>query len=137
MDRLFFDTNILLDILAKRVSFWGDALEVLYLAKSRTVHSATTALSLSDIFYVMRKEHSQRTRIFFRELRSFMEITPIGGKEVDRALENLLPDFEDCLQWEAACHWNATHLITRNGKDFPFSTKIAVMDAATYLKGIR
>ena len=54
MDRLFFDTNVLLDILERRAPWFPEAVECLALVKSSQCVGAMTALSLSDIAYIQR-----------------------------------------------------------------------------------
>lgn len=133
MDRLFLDTNVLLDVLEKRPAFVADSLRVIGLAKSRKVHAAVSPLSLSDITYILRKSQQATVLRFFEKLREAVEIAALGEWEVDAALAAAMPDFEDALQWQAARNWNASHFVTRNTSDFPSSQVIAVMSPAEYL----
>ena len=69
MDRLFIDTNVLLDVLESRPTFVADSLRVIALAKSRQARAAVSPLSLSDITYILRESEQDRILRFFRELR--------------------------------------------------------------------
>ena len=134
MDRLFLDTNVLIDVLRRRTGFWQEAMMALSLAKEGQVIASITALSLSDISYVLRKGGADEMLSFFTELRLCIDVASLGKEEVDRALADPLADFEDTLQWVAATSWKATHLITRNEKDFPKGGALKVMSPMTYLQ---
>ncbi len=133
MDRLFIDTNVLLDVLENRMPFVSDSLRVLTLAKSGAATVAVSALTLSDIAYILRKPEQPRVLRFFRELRKVVGIASIGSTEVDQALASGMADFEDALQWQGARAWKASHFITRNPSDFPGDTDIAVVTPDEYL----
>ena len=93
---------------------------------------ACSALSLSDISYILRRSDTGQLINFFSQLRSFLDIAPLGNGEVDQALRSKFTDFEDALQWQAASSWKATHFITRNISDFPRSKKLKVQTPAAY-----
>ena len=133
MDRLFFDTNVLLDVLESRPAYVADSLRVIALAKSRQARAAVSPLSLSDITYILRKSEQDRILRFFLELRRELEIAALGEAEVDRSLASGMADFEDALQWQASHTWNATHVITRNTSDFPCGEGIVVVSPSEYL----
>lgn len=136
MDRLFLDTNVLLDVLEGRPAFVGESLRVLSLAKSLRAEADVSALSLSDITYILRKSDQDRVLRFFGELRTAIGIAAVGGGEVDRALASGMADFEDALQWQAAQSWKATHFITRNTSDFPAGEGPVVVAPADYLASL-
>ena len=133
MDRLFVDTNVLLDVLESRAAFVADSLRVIALAKSQQARAAVSPLSLSDITYILRRSEQGRVLRFFRELRGAVEIAGLGEAETDRALAAGMADFEDALQWQAAHTWNASHFITRNTSDFPGDQGIVVAAPSEYL----
>jgi hypothetical protein len=55
---------------------------------------------------------------------------------VDAALARQLPDMEDGFQFEAALQWKATHLLTRNVKDFPNDSSLQILGPAAYLASL-
>jgi predicted nucleic acid-binding protein len=133
MDRLFLDTNILIDVGARRSPYYLDGLEVMGLVSEGLAEGALSALSLSNMAYVMQNLNEVSQIGFFRSLRKHLEVSPMGQLEVDRALKRGLGDFEDGLQWESALGWKATHLLTRNVKDFPVSRSRKVLTPTVYL----
>lgn len=54
--RLMIDTNIFLDVLTEREPFYRDSRAVLELCESRKVHGFLSASSVTDIFYLIRRE---------------------------------------------------------------------------------
>lgn len=133
MDKLFLDTNILIDVGARRSPYYLDGLEVMSLISEGLAEGALSVLSLSNMAYVMRNLNGVSQIGFFRTLRKNLKVSPMGQLEVDRALKRGFGDFEDGLQWESAIGWKATHLITRNVKDFPVSRSLKVMTPTVYL----
>lgn len=134
MDKLFLDTNILLDVANRRHPHYADSLELMDYIVSGQAIGGVAALSFSNIAYVLRKQNTRQLQAFFRHLRSFLDISPMAATEVDRAIASKFTDFEDALQWHCACEWGATHLITRNIQDFPAKRKPRILSPAQYLK---
>jgi hypothetical protein len=133
MHRLFFDTNVLLDVLEQRSPWFPESAECLALARHGTCSGAITALSLSDIAYIQRATPSGKVYDTFQTLRAFLDIAPLSAASIDASLIRRLPDMEDGFQWEAALFWKATHFITRNVKDFPRSDSLVVQRPSEYL----
>lgn len=66
------------------------------------------------------------------ELRSNVQIVPIGETSVDAALKLRSKDFEDALQYFSAKEADVDCIITRNKKDFNFSD-IPVLDPIEFI----
>ncbi len=133
MDRLLFDTNVVLDVLARRAPHLTDSLCCIALARAKRAVGAVTALTLSDASYVCRKQDYDEVLSAFSAMRSYLDVALLNGVIVDNAIRRRLPDFEDGLQWAAARAWKATHLITRNVDDFPRSRGMRIVSPAAYL----
>ena len=127
MDRLFFDTNVLLDVLEARAPWFPDATACLDRVRCGDCKGAMTALSLSDIAYIQRGTSTDRIRKAFRDLRDFLAIASLDQEAVDQALRSRLSDLEDTFQFQAALRWGATHLLTRNVNDFPKKSSLLVL----------
>ena len=134
MDRLFFDTNILLDVLEQRAPWFPEAAECLARARRGQCAGAISALSLSDIAYIQKLASISTLYKSFRCLRKFLDIASLNTDTVDASLSRQLPDIEDGFQLEAALNWKATHLLTRNVKDFPLDAPIIIQTPAQYLQ---
>lgn len=133
MDKLFFDTNVLLDVLECRAPWFPDSSECLALARYGKCLGAINALSISNITYIQRASPPGEIYPVFKRLRGFLDLAPLDSPVVDAALARELQDLEDGLQLESALAWGATHLITRNIKDFPSNSLITILTPADYL----
>jgi hypothetical protein len=133
MDKLFYDTNVLLDVLECRAPWFPDSLECLALARYGQCQGAFNALSISNITYIQRTTPATEIYSVFKRLREFLDLASLDGLVVDAALRRELSDLEDGLQLESALAWGATHLITRNVKDFPPNSPIVVTTPADYI----
>ena len=134
MDRLFYDTNVLLDVLECRAPWFPDSSECLAFARVGKCPGAINALSISNITYIQRASPVSVIYSVFQRLREFLDLASLDSAVVDAALARELPDLEDGLQLESALSWGATHLITRNVKDFPSHSSITVLAPADYLE---
>ena len=133
MDRLLFDTNVILDVLEERAPWFPEAAECLALVREGRCAGAVTAITLSDIAYIQRPADTAKVYATFARLLSFLEIASVDQSVVEATLRRQLADIEDGFQLEAARQWNATHLLTRNVKDFPSNAGIRILPPAEYL----
>lgn len=136
MDRLFLDTNVLLDVLEKRAPWFPESTECLARVRNHVCKGAVTALTLSDIAYIQKTASTEKLYATFRLLREFIEIANLDAVAVDKTMTDQLEDLEDGLQLSAALGWKATHLITRNTKDFPSHPLLVIQTPAEYLRSI-
>lgn len=134
MTKLFVDTNIILDLLAKREGFYTDAAELFSLADKKQVRLAVSALSFANTDYVLSRLSSPRTsRETLRKFKVLVEVWGLDDKLTELALsDQRFTDFEDGLQYYSALENKADIIITRNKKDFKFS-KIPVLTAKEFL----
>jgi predicted nucleic acid-binding protein len=134
MKHIFLDTNILLDVLAKRVPFYEVAAELFSLADKGEIELFVSALSFANINYILTKMTSADiTRTTLLKLKTLVQIIPLDEKAIILSLnDKSFPDFEDGLQYYAAITINADAIITRNLKDFINST-IPAMNAKSFL----
>ena len=133
MEKLFYDTNVLLDVLERRAPWFPESSAVLALARSGECRGALNALSISNISYIQRATPRSEIYSVFQRLRAFLDVAPLDAVGVDAALKKKLPDLEDGLQLESALAWGATHLITRNAEDFPSNASLAVLTPTDFL----
>lgn len=136
MDSLFLDTNVLLDAIGERAPFFDDTVAVFALLEIGKAKGAFGGMSLATIDYVLGATPPRQKLAKFSALRKYLDVAPLGQAEVDRALKRGQPDFEDGLQWESAKSWGATHLLTRNVRDFPVSRALPVLTPTQYLEAL-
>jgi len=118
--RIFVDTNLLLDVLARREPFYAAAARVWTLAETGACEALVSAISFNNVFYIVRKVRdataARRALILLRDV--FASVAP-DQRILNQAIDSDLPDFEDAIQFYSALHARADYLLTRNVGDFP------------------
>jgi len=118
--RLFLDANVLLDVLAKREPHWRASARVLAVIDKPRVVGVVAAHSVTTIYYLLAKHLSKdKARAAIVDLLNLVETASVDHHVLSQALALGWNDFEDALQAAAALASKATHLITRNPRDFP------------------
>jgi predicted nucleic acid-binding protein len=114
------DTNVLLDVLARREPFYADSAKVWTLAESGQITGLISVLSLANLFYLLRRMNGHNfAREALRSLRHIFRLVPMDLPVVDQAVDGDMADFEDAIQFFSAVRAGAAVLITRNPADFP------------------
>ncbi len=136
MKRLFLDTNIVIDLLDKRMPFCEDAATLFaeaYHKRVQLIISPTTYATAS--FLLGRHNSIEEVHNLLANLRQLTHVSTEDERVVDDAIASKFADFEDALQYYSAIRVKADVIITRNGKDFAAS-RIPVMTAAEYLESL-
>ncbi|MFW6327945.1 MAG: type II toxin-antitoxin system VapC family toxin [Bacteroidota bacterium] len=121
--RLLIDTNIILDIALKRDPFFKDSAELIKKIDNEKITGFITATTITDIYYIAKKEKGNSTAIeFISNLIEFIDIIGIDKTILIEALSTKMPDFEDSIQSVASKNNDIDFIITRNIKDFKYSS---------------
>jgi predicted nucleic acid-binding protein len=119
MNRIFLDSDIILDVLCKREPFYDFAAEVFTLGDTGKILLFTTSLVFANIFYILRKILGiEKAKELLRKLRLMISVLSVGEKTVDLALNAKFNDFEDGIQYFTARENDISILLTRNKKDY-------------------
>ena len=117
--RLFLDANVVLDVLAMREPHWQASVRVLAAIEGRRATGLVAAHSVTTIFYLLSKHLNRRkARAAIVQLLGLVRAAPVDHDVLLQALSLGWDDFEDAVQAAAALGAKATHLITRNPRDF-------------------
>lgn len=136
-DKLFLDTNVMLDLLGERDPFYESAAKIATIADRGDIQLVVSALSYSTVYYILSKfESDENVREKLRKFKVIAETADLTDKIVDKGLGSRFIDFEDALQYHCALNSNCNFLITRNGKDFRESD-IPVMTPVEFLKSMK
>jgi predicted nucleic acid-binding protein len=137
MSRLLIDTNIVIDLLAKREEFYPEAATLFSLADQKLITLTTSSLTFANTNYILSKlKNAKEARAILRKFKVLIETLSLDDKIVELALSDAkFTDFEDGLQYYTAIENNVEIIITRNKKDFKNST-IPLMTAKEYLAKI-
>jgi predicted nucleic acid-binding protein len=133
-EKIFIDSDIIIDVLAERNEFVESAAELFELSHLNEIELFTTAVVLANVFYMLRKTSGiKNAKKNLQKLRLIIHVLPINEKAVDLSLNSQFNDFEDGLQYFTAKENNISKLITRNIKDYKVDDMI-VETAEEYIK---
>ena len=119
---VFFDTNVLMDVLLQRHPFVDKSREVWFLAERGKVVGLVSALSFPNIYYVARKALGAKTALSMMSLlRDTLTAVPLDGQILNQAVDAKFSDFEDAIQYFSARRADAECLLTRNADHLPAS----------------
>lgn len=135
MKRLFVDTNIVIDLFAKREPFYTEAATLFSLADTKKLLLNVSALTFANANYILLQSKKQdEAKLILRKLKLIVSVVSLDEKIVGLSLnDNDFKDYEDALQYYSALDNGAEAIITRNLRDFKKS-KLPVMTAAQFLK---
>lgn len=133
MEKVFIDSDIILDMLMDREPFNIPAAKLISMGFRGLVKTYTSSSCLLNIHYVLCKQNGKKAaRQILMEFRKMISVLGVDDKVIDEALHSDFDDFEDAVQYHTALKNKVTVVITRNIKDYKRAT-IPVMTAETYL----
>ena len=119
MEKIFLDTNILLDAALKRIP---------HAEHSAAIYSSdqflkyTSSLSVSNFHFLIRKDFDKRiARTHVGALIHHCHIIDVNAAMIQNAYDSLFhafTDFEDAIQHYCAVAHSMDAIITRNDRDF-------------------
>ena len=134
MENIFVDTNIIIDLLAKRDLFYKDAQALFTLSDKKEIQLCISSLSFANAYYSIVKHHKDiDAKKYLAKFKVLVKVLPLEDKAIELALASDFNDFEDGLQYFIAMDNESDIIITRNKKDFK-NAKIPVMTAGEYLR---
>lgn len=134
MQRIFLDTNAVIDFLGEREPHYNSVAKVITLADKKKIKIFTSTVSVATTHYILSKfENAKSALEKIRKFKVLCSISVTNDEVVEKAINSNFNDFEDALQYFSAVETKCDIIITRNEKDFK-SALIPVMNAETYLK---
>lgn len=135
--KIFVDSDVVIDFFTDREPHANAASELFELNELGSVKIYISAVSVNNIYYIVRKFLGHKKTIEVIELLNEMtEIIGTTKSEIVSVLKNNFSDYEDSVQYSSALTVNDLDaIITRNTKDFK-NSKIAVMTPVNFLKMI-
>ncbi|MFA6261743.1 MAG: PIN domain-containing protein [Bacteroidia bacterium] len=133
-DRIFVDSDIVLDLLSGRLPHYNAAAELFSLADEGSVKLFVSSLSFANVNYILSRQYNaNQARKKLLKLKTLISILSVNEKIIELALSSEFRDFEDAIQYYTAIENDLTLLLTRNLKDFR-KADISVLTAEQYLK---
>jgi len=130
MKRIFLDTNIVLDMLI-REEYKPQIRDLIVKCSDKEI--CISYLTVANAAYIMRKYPKSEINNNIKLILELFNIIPNDRSQVEKAIKQEVPDFEDMLQYQSAISANCEVILTRNAKDFPFAN-IPVMTVQDFLR---
>ena len=126
--KILVDTNVILDIFQKREPFFADSYHALRKVIESDAECLISASAATDIFYILRKalQSTQKAKNRIEQLSQIVTFADVQGVDIHTALMRPMSDFEDAVVDAEAERSGASHILTRNTKDFADSTVPAI-----------
>lgn len=136
MQKIFADTDVVLDILTGRQPHYQFAARLFSLAERKEIRIYLCALSIVNIDYILRRQKSANfSRAVLKNLTGLTSILPVNHETIDKALASGFTDFEDAVQYHCALQNDLKILITRNLKDYK-KAQISVLTPQQFLASL-
>ena len=134
--KTLIDTNIILDVLTKRETFYINSAKVWTLVREGIIEGCISAISVNNLYYIINKLEGQKAaRSFVDQLLEDFEIMALTKNILKQARTIPQKDFEDSIQYFSAINEGCECIVTRNKKDFP-SIGIKIISPAELLTEI-
>lgn len=134
MEKVFVDTNIVLDLLAKRDGFYEAAQELFSKSDNEEIDLYVSALTIANTHYLLTNRYkADDVRKIIIKFKILVKVLPTDDKIIDLALASDFKDFEDAMQYHTALENNLDIIVTRNKRDFK-NTKLPILTAQEYVE---
>jgi len=136
VEKVFVDSDIVLDLLSARQPHYKYAAELFSLADQNSIKLYVSSLTFANVNYILSKQlPAGQARKMLLKFKTFINVLSVNDKIIELALVSDFQDFEDAIQYNTAIENGITTLLTRNLKDFK-KAEIVVLTAQQYLKAI-
>ena len=117
--RALLDTNIVLDVLLRRMPWQIEAEAILNAVREERLVCCVAALTVTNVFYVARRPVGlDRARSIVRECLQTLEVIDVGRRELEITDSFPGSDLEDNLQIAVAITEGVDAIVTRDRTGF-------------------
>lgn len=133
MNKVFVDTDVILDLLAQRIPFFHFSAVLFTFAEMKKLELYTSPLILANTFYILRKQiGNNEAKNALRKLRILLHVIDSSESIIDKALNSDFTDFEDAIQYYTALDHGIKIILTRNVRDYK-NASVIVQTPEAYL----
>ena len=123
MESVFVDTNVCLDLIAKREPHFPHAAALFMMSETGVIRTCVSTLSFATMDYILQEHYRLDGKKALQRFRLIVDLLPVTADMIDYALSSDFTDLEDAIQHFTAKLSNQKAIITRNIKDFkPYSS---------------
>ena len=132
--KVFLDTNIVIDFLAKREDFFQDASVIFEMLNRKMFEGIISSLTIVNCAYILKKAYSKEimTEKIKWLIKSFT-ISRIDESVIKKAVRLNPNDFDDAVQYASAVSANSDVIISRDEKGFIDFKDILIMNPSVFL----
>ena len=118
-EKVLFDVNVILDVLENREPHIANSGPALRMAETGQIHGCISASSIDTLAFLIRRTTSSvMTNNILQELITILDIVPVDGNIIRKALNARWNDPEDAILYYAAAEAGCKKIVTRNVRDF-------------------
>jgi predicted nucleic acid-binding protein len=118
-ERVLFDVNVLVDVIENRLPHVNQSGPALRLVSEGKITGLIAASSVDTLAFIIRKNAtSAQTHSILEDVLLLLEVAPVDGDIIRKALSMRWNDPEDAIIYQAAKASGCTALVTRNTRDF-------------------
>lgn len=136
--KVVIDNNVIVDALKPNPQFEAAAQQILRLASLKSIDGFVSANSLTDIFYVLRKEHgADKAKVMVQKMLLILDIIGIDPIDCIDALSLPMNDFEDAMVAVCAKKVKADFIVTRDERFIKEDTEVRTVSPEQLIEEIR
>ncbi len=133
VNKIFLDTNIIIDYVQERKNELDAIKEIMYLAELEKIELFISESIITTAFYLLQKQKIDALSVL-REIGKIVNVIPFSKDILYYPLEKY-KDIEDGILYFSASKAKMNFFITRNVKDFVFLfPSLPVMSPTNFLK---
>jgi predicted nucleic acid-binding protein len=136
VEKVFVDSDIVLDLLSARQPHYKYAAELFSLADENSIKIFVSSLTFANVNYILSKQLSAvQARKMLLKFKTLISVLSVNDKIIELALVSDFHDFEDAIQYNSAIENDISTLLTRNLKDYK-KAEITILTPQQFLKAI-
>ena len=134
--KLFFDTNVLLDVVLRREAFLPASAAAWAMCERGEAKGFVSAISLNNIHYVAARFIGRENALAaVRLILGVFSVVPLDGALLREAADVPHKDFEDDIQLASALRCEASCILSRDLDHYPTGV-LPVLAPSDYLASI-
>ena len=137
MNKVFLDTNVLLDFLLDREPYNNDIAEIINLSIEDSIELCVSSITITDTNYIISRAVGPKYALKkTKQILELVSVERVGESTVKRSAESKFKDFEDGVQNFCAVEANHKIIVTRNTKDFKESS-LSILTPKEFLSKLK
>ena len=137
MNKVFLDTNVILDFLLDREPFNNDIAEIIEKSINESIKLCVSSITITATNYIIGRSESRKSaNTKTNKILELVSVENVGETTVRKSSKSKFIDFDDGVQNYCAVESQHKIIVTRNVKDFK-ENKLSVMTPKEYLIKIK